>query len=166
MLFNLQTPDGSTGLAIERLKTKLAQEFPGLASVPRRRFVMAEYLAEMVLQRRKCTTIRYDRNAVEYPAESLLPLYSLEEGQDRGNARCLADLRIVSVRYATVDELSDSDAENDGFDSRYHLLETLESFYGRLDLDDTVCIYAFQLAAANGMQTRANYDPARDIISI
>lgn len=143
--FSFSISGRSTPATLDGLKATLAREFPDLTSVPRHRFVMAEHLADKVLQRQKCTTIRYDRDAVEYPANHVLPLYSVEEGQGHDTARCLADLRILSVRYAPVRGLTDADARDDGFATKHELLETLERFYGHLRPYDTVCIYAFRL---------------------
>lgn len=130
------------------LRATLALEYPDVPSVPRRRFVMAAHLADKVLQRQKCTTIRFDKHAVEYPTGAVLPLYSLKEGQDHGQAQCLADLVLHSVRYEQVDDLTDTDAIADGFGSREELIDTLQAFYGGLSPRDVVCIYAFSVAQA------------------
>ncbi|RJT30828.1 ASCH domain-containing protein [Mesorhizobium waimense] len=144
---NFQFQDTAAGIeeCLQQLRTQLAQEYPDIPSVARRRFVMAAHLATKVLRREKCTTIRFDKNAVEYPAGSILPLYALEEGQHHGEARCMADLALHGVRYEQVDDLTEDDALADGFNSKEELIDTLESFYGQLAPADVVCIYNFSL---------------------
>lgn len=166
MNFVFQTPEETTYLELEQLKLRLAHEFPNVPPVPRKRFVMAATLADKVLAREKCTTIRYDKSAVEYPADSILPLYSLQDGQAHEDATCLADLQILSVRYTPVCNLTEADARCDGFDSRGELMETLQRFYGRLAPTETVCIYAFRLAAAIGIHEAGAGRHSADMVSV
>jgi hypothetical protein len=148
MQFVFPTPDRPYDGSLEHLKTKLAREFPNTPSVPRRRFVMAVNLAEKVMQQQKCTTIRYDRDAVEYPAEAVLPLFAVTDAGRPEHPHCLADLRILSVRYASVDDLTETDALYDGFSSLDELMGALQHFYGHMMPHETVCIYEFALASA------------------
>ncbi len=145
MQFVFPTPRGLYPAALKRLKTRLADEFPERSSVPRRRFVMTECLADKVLSEKKSTTIRYDRDRVEYPAGPVLPLYAAAERVPQDEYRCLARLRVLSVRYSTFDGLTEADARSDGFSSLDELLGTLQHFYGRIMPDDTVCIYEFAI---------------------
>ncbi|MRX37152.1 ASCH domain-containing protein [Aminobacter sp. MDW-2] len=145
MQFVFPTPRGAYDAAIECLKTRLADEFPGRSSVPRRRFVMTERLADKVLSEQKSTTIRYDRDSVEYPAGPVLPLFAAAERAPQDEYRCLAGLRVLSVRYSTFEGLTEADARSDGFSSLDELLATLQQFYGRILPEDMVCIYEFAL---------------------
>jgi hypothetical protein len=145
MNFEFQDSAGGVEESLEHLKSELAREYPNVRSVARRRFVMADNLADKVLAREKCTTIRFDKHAVEYPAGSVLPLYAIEEGKDHGEARCRADLLLRSVRYELVEGLTEKDALADGFRSREELIKALKTFYGELSPSDVVCIYAFSL---------------------
>ncbi|QND62080.1 ASCH domain-containing protein [Mesorhizobium huakuii] len=106
---------------------------------------MAERLADKVLSEQKSTTIRYDRDRVEYPAGPVLPLYAAEERGPQDEYRCLACLRVLSVRYSTFNGLTEADARSDGFSSLDELLGALQRFYGRIMPEDTVCIYEFAL---------------------
>src|SRR6266540_3628679 len=51
-----RSDDGTSRLV--RLRRRLAREFPDLRTTERRRFVMSAPLARMVMDERKCTTIR------------------------------------------------------------------------------------------------------------
>lgn len=148
------------------LRAILAREYPDVPSVPRRRFVMAAHLADKVLQRQKCTTIRFDKHAVEYPTGAVLPLFSLEAGQDHGQARCLADLALHSVRYEQVDDLTETDAIADGFGSREELIDTLQVFYGRLSPRDVVCIYSFSLVQAEPLRKFTSRSVEASMVSV
>lgn len=141
---------------LEQLRSALAHAYPDLPIVPRRRFVMMANLVDKVLARRKCSTIRFDKHAVEYPAGSVLPLYSVEEGQLHEEATCIADLLLHAVRYERVEDLTDDDAIADGFTSRDDLVDALDNFYGRLSPQDLVCIYAFSVLPKKADHSRGS----------
>jgi hypothetical protein len=107
---------------------------------------MAVELAEQVFSRKKHTTIRLDREALEYPASLDMPLFGVEQGQRHSEARPLGEVRISAVDYKPVTELNDRDAQDDGFDSRSALLAALEEFYGHIQPWNLVCIYRFESA--------------------
>lgn len=166
MNFKFHDTAGGVKESLEYLRAELAREYPNVPSVPRRRFVMAAHLADKVLQRRKCTTIRFDRYAVEYPTGAVLPLYSLAEGQDHGQAQCLADLVLHSVRYEQVNHLTENDAVADGFRSRDELIDNLQTFYGGLSPRDVVCIYAFSLIQIGPQLHHASRPVAASMVSV
>jgi hypothetical protein len=156
MNFQFQDLLGGTEEGLQRLRTQLALEYPDVPSVARSRFVMVAELANKVLLQEKCTTIRFDKNAVEYPIDTILPLYALEEGEKHDEAKRMADLALHSLRYQRVDDLTEDDALADGFRSREELIDTLESFYGALAATDIVCIYAFSLNHIGSQQHNSN----------
>ncbi len=105
----------------------------------RRRFlgrhlmVKGEYV-DAILSGRKKATIRLGRVNVKY-----------NELIVHGGGRPVARVRVTSVVYKKVRELTDEDARRDGFRNRAELLKALERAYGKIDLDDVVTIIEFEV---------------------
>jgi hypothetical protein len=144
-VFHLVEKSDDRASSFVHLRQKLVSEFPSLRTVERRRFVMTAPLAKMVVDERKCTTIRYNPQAVEYPAQAILPLFVISHGRDHDDVVCWGALRILSVGYKPVAQLDDDDARKDGFATKQELLDTLQQFYGKMTPTDLICIYTFEL---------------------
>lgn len=130
----------------ERRK-RLADCFPDLAIIPRRRFVMTSELSWLVLHGRKFATVRFERGAVELVVSQHLPLFEVHRP---GSARCepqfVTNLFVSQVRYLKCKHLSDEDAHADGFQTKDELIDALRSFYGRIDPDEILSVYAINVS--------------------
>lgn len=146
MRFEVKTNSEAYGdeVASTKLKQELVRQFPTLRTVERTRFVMFAAFADLIVGRRKRTTIRYAPHAVEYPAKSTLPLFVVARGDRHEDAVRRGELRIRGICYKTMSELDDHDAEEDGFRNKKQLLDALQEFYGRLAPSDLVCIYQLE----------------------
>jgi hypothetical protein len=94
----------------------------------------------------KKTTIRYNRDCLEYPATPVLPLFVVDDSKSHTDAREQGAVRVTSVQYKRLDALDEEDARKDGFSSRAKLIDALFSFYGKIDPSDIVCVYEVEIA--------------------
>lgn len=97
--------------------------------MPRRLNFSKEY-KELLLRREKVTTIRM--RLVASPGERML-VYAGEEK--------VGEVVIEKVLEKKVKELSDSDAQMDGFKSVKQLKKALKKHYNDIDEEDTVYIH-------------------------
>lgn len=145
MAFHSAKPINQESLAPAQLKAHLTCAFPELDAVERHRFVMVADLADLIFSSKKSSTIRYSKGAVEYPASQELPLYVVGDHLQKADLTCIGALRIGAVRYKTLAELSEDDAEKDGFSSKAELVEALHTFYGDISLTDVLSVFEFTL---------------------
>ncbi len=95
--------------------------------------VKGEYVDD-ILSGRKKATIRLGKVKVKY-----------NELIVHGGGRPVAKIRVTNVVYKKVRELTDEDAQKDGFKSLRELLEALRKVYGNLSPDDVVTIIEFDV---------------------
>ena len=120
------------------LEGELRRAFNRDSVVRRERFLMTERLAREVAEGKKSTTIRVDRDALEFPASDVLPLFSVGAGAGLSPA---GSVRVSKVVYKRIRDLTETDARRDGFASRSALVDALTGFYGKLRDDEPVSIY-------------------------
>jgi hypothetical protein len=95
--------------------------------------VKGEYVND-ILAGRKRATIRLGVVRLRYP-ELIV----------HGGGRPVAKVKVLSVRYKKVSELTDEDAVKDGFKTRDELIEALKQTYGDVKPDDYVTIIEFEV---------------------
>ncbi len=95
--------------------------------------VKGEYVDD-ILKGRKRATIRLGVVRLRYP-ELIV----------HGGGRPVAKIRVTSVRYKKVSELTDEDAVKDGFRTKEELVEALRRTYGDVKPDDYVTIIEFEV---------------------
>lgn len=99
-----------------------------------RHMMLKREYAELVLSGVKRATIRL---GVVKPKKRFVLLHS--------GGRVLAELEITGVEVKRVAELTDEDAELDGFQSKKQLLESLKRIYGDVKPSDEVTIIKFRV---------------------
>jgi hypothetical protein len=145
--FHHERPVDQGRLVPAELKEHLNCEFPDLNVVERHRFVMVADLAELIFSSRKSSTIRYSKGAVEYPSAPALPLFVVNDHLESASPTCIGALDIGAVRYKTLAELNEYDAQMDGFASRAELVHALQTFYGDIPSDDVLSVFEFTLSS-------------------
>ncbi|MEM1610781.1 MAG: ASCH domain-containing protein [Sulfolobales archaeon] len=105
---------------------------------------------EKLLDGRKKTTIRLGR---------IVPKYKEIIIHSRGRPACIAE--IIGYRFKRVSELSDDDAQRDGFRSLEELIRELRRRYGDISLEDEVTI--IELRVLNKIPSEAVRDPYRGL---
>lgn len=123
---------------------KLRVHFPHLVVESRCRFRLASSVIPSLYTNVKETTIRYTRNAVEYPVASDLPAYEDLNGNDT-DLRPIGKVRITALHYKMFGALNEEDANRDGFKTAYELKTALHEFYGDIGDTEVVSIFAIQL---------------------
>ena len=126
------------------MAAKLRDHFPHLAVESRCRFRLAPSLIPSLHANAKETTIRYTRNAVEYPVACDLPAYEAGCGDDLA-LRPIGSIRIFALHYKTFGSLNEEDAVRDGFKTTHELKSALHDFYGQIGDAEVVSIYAIRL---------------------
>ena len=96
---------------------------------------------EWLREGRKVTTIRFRKGAVEIPHSPVLPLFVTTDYSPGDRTRPTEHVQISAIRYQKFGELSDSDAERDGFENLAHLRHDLTKIYADLSDDDWVTVY-------------------------
>ena len=89
---------------------------------------------KLIIQGKKCATIRIGK--VEVRAKE----FYIHSG-----GRIIAKAELENVEYKKVKDLTDEDAQLDGFKNRNELLKELKSYYGKLSDDDIVTIIRFRV---------------------
>jgi hypothetical protein len=112
----------------EDQKKEVKQRFLG-----RHLMVKGEYVDD-ILSGRKKATIRLGRVRVKY-----------DELIIHGGGRPVAKVRVTSVTYKKVKDLTEEDARKDGFNSLNELLDALRKAYGEINPDDLVTIIEFEV---------------------
>lgn len=123
---------------------ELRTHFPHLAVQSRCRFRLASSLVPRLHAQEKETTIRYSRNAVEYPISCDLPAYEDRRGDEK-ELRPIGRLKIINLCYKEFGALTEEDAARDGFGTAAELKTALNDFYGVIDDTEVVSIYAIHL---------------------
>lgn len=136
------------------MEAKLRRHFPGLEVESRCRFRLAPSLIPSLHTNVKETTIRYSRNAVEYPVASDLPAYEDLSGTD-GDLRPIGHLKIAALNYKTFGSLTEEDATRDGFRSAADLRSALCEYYGEIGDTEIVSIYAIHFDAGSVEQSHS-----------
>ena len=99
-----------------------------------RHIMLKREFADLVLAGVKTATIRL---GIVKPKKKQVLLHS--------GGKVLAELEITDVEVKKVKELTDENAKEDGFQSKYQLIENLEKIYGRVRPDDPVTIIRFKV---------------------
>ncbi|MEH3146270.1 MAG: hypothetical protein PGN34_13180 [Methylobacterium frigidaeris] len=105
---------------------------------------MAPNLIPSIQTHTKETTIRYVRDAVEYPITSDLPVYADPTGNDEDLSH-VGTFRIVGLKYKAFGALEDQDAARDGFNDAHALKAALCHFYGEISDTEVVTIFSIRL---------------------
>ncbi len=93
-----------------------------------------EYVA-LILDGRKKTTVR--RGIKSYPVGKVVYLTV--------NNKPFARARVSKVVIKRINELTDTDAQKDGFENRTELLNALKRIYGSIREDELVTIVHFEV---------------------
>ena len=113
--------------------------------IPRDRFLLQAEFFGWVCEGKKTTTIRYRRDAADYPIGKCLPLYVTDDfshiPRDNREAIC----RIEGYQVKAFGELTDSDAIKDGFRDVLELSRVLSKIYGDISNNEPVVIYRVAL---------------------
>ncbi|WP_143074711.1 hypothetical protein [Methylobacterium sp. ap11] len=124
--------------------SKLRDHFPHLEVKSRCRFRLAPSLIPVIQAHAKETTIRYSRDAVEYPTTCDLPAYADPSGNDEDLFH-IGSFKIVKVKYKVFGALDDEDANRDGFKNIHELKSALCQFYGEIADSEVVTIFSIRL---------------------
>jgi len=97
---------------------------------------------------RKVTTIRYRKGGVEVPKQAVLPLYETPDYRPVSDRKApAASVRVHAIRYQRFGELTEEDAQRDGFNSLPEMLADFKHIYPKLREEDWVTIYRIRLVS-------------------
>jgi carbamoyltransferase len=98
-------------------------------------FGLQRDFCDWILTGRKCTTVRFARDAIDIPARSVLPVVARPDGE------VLYSVAIKRLRVLPYSALTWDDARRDGFHSISELRGTLERLYGHIPEAHPVTVY-------------------------
>jgi hypothetical protein len=124
----------------DAVRARLSELYPSLSVCPRDGFKLAQRFVSIMHEEKKRTTIRYTRNAVEYPRRSRLPVYQVSEGFVVA-PEYAGSVNIVGLCYKPFGSLDESDASKDGFPNAAELKAQLREIYGEIHDDEIVSIF-------------------------
>jgi carbamoyltransferase len=108
-------------------------------------FMLYSKYVELFFAGKKTTTIRYKNGAIDAPKRCVLPLYASEDFLPSASYthKGIVSIRSFSVKH--FGNLTEEDAQRDGFNNHRELVEALTTIYGVIDDDQPVSIYGIDL---------------------
>jgi len=139
---------GKDGIDSDSLRKRISYVLPDYELVPRNRFALDINFMQWVSSKRKVTTIRYNRSAVDYPITQTLPVVGTERFDSGDTGKQVGtNYKVVSYTIKEFGDLDDNDGIRDGFSGRDELLKTLLKIYGHIHSNEPVSIYGIEEVA-------------------
>jgi hypothetical protein len=111
--------------------------------VHRDRLSLFEEYVTWVEKGRKTTTIRYRRNALDFPVKSWLPVVATNPSL-RNDGPQVGWVHLVRMVIKPFGDLNIADAYNDGFMSLEELKHALRTIYGEITEGELITIYSIE----------------------
>ena len=149
-IISVRTATGSVVTVVRRLQEKTDSVVFVRTELP----LYGQYL-DWLREGRKVTTIRFREGVVEIPSSDVLPLFKTDDFGPRSSPSPTDYVRIGAIRYQRFGDLTQLDAQRDGFESREHMRQALREIYPALADDSWVTIYDISLGhKGNGSAVR------------
>jgi carbamoyltransferase len=147
-IVSVQTATGSVGTIVRRL-----QECTDSVVFVRTELPLYGQYLDWLREGRKVTTIRFREGVVEIPCRDVLPLYETDDFGPRSRRSPTDYVRISAIRYQRFGDLTEMDAQRDGFESREHMRTALREIYPTLSDKYWVTIYDISLERSGNGKT-------------
>jgi hypothetical protein len=119
------------------LRKELHERF-ALKPSPRDKLGFRNEFVDLIASERKTTTIRFRRNALDFPESYIVPVVAISDQESVAGMAKIKRLRILPFS-----DLNENDAIKDGFSSLADLKEMLTRIYGEIEDQELVSIYEF-----------------------
>jgi carbamoyltransferase len=97
---------------------------------------------EWLVAGRKVTTIRFRKGGVEIPNSVHLPLFTTRDFYWTRKKEKSLDVTVKAIKYQRFGQLTEEDAERDGFKNLKELQDTLRRIYPRMNDNEWVTVYS------------------------
>lgn len=146
--------ENQEGKTLDDLQRGLAATFPAVRLNARSMFALNSEFFDWVRQGRKWTTVRYRKDAIDYPVNLENELVETNEFQREYPNAGPHKIGIRAFGVKRFGDLNDTDGIRDGFRNRQELLETLTKIYGEVRDDELVSIYLIEITHDAGSVPR------------
>lgn len=138
-------------VVVSDLARVLSRHFKASELRIRHLFMLNDEYFSWLIEGRKTTTIRFQRDGVDVPGRCCVPIYRTF-GVHPGSIALYGGLAIIhGVRVLKYSELTHDDALRDGFESLEDLRLALRVIYGEVDSSAFVTVYSIQVVAVGAM---------------